>query len=213
MARSVVENMHVVHACTQSECGAMQASIAGTVTVTALERLVPRPSDVMSGRLSRPQLHAAAAAARAIAAASADPAVADEFATLHDGGNIAAALALPPFEDATRAHMRAARVLCMCCVHADMRQALRNHGGLEALCVSVNIAGIGDAQGIREVAVDAVQTLAIVARGDPDSMDAATSGPPTPWCSSPAPLCRCPARGRSLVAARKLPLVYCSGGF
>lgn len=151
------------------------------MTVTALERLVPRPSDVMSGRLSRPQLHAAAAAARAIAAASADPGVADEFATLHGGGNIAAALALPPFEAATRAHMRAARVLCTCCVRADMRLALRNHGGLEALCVSVNIAGIGDAQGIREVAVDAVQTLAVVARGDPESMDAATSGPSTTW--------------------------------
>lgn len=176
--------MHVVHACVccrNSECRVLQASIAGTMTVTALERLVPRPSDVMSGRLSRPQLHAAAAAARAIAAASADPGVADEFATLHGGGNIAAALALPPFEAATRAHMRAARVLCTCCVRADMRLALRNHGGLEALCVSVNIAGIGDAQGIREVAVDAVQTLAVVARGDPESMDAATSGPSTTW--------------------------------
>lgn len=175
-----------MHACIRSVTyrSVAQASVSGTVAVTALERLVPRPSDVASGRLSRPQLNAAAAAARAIAAASGHSAAADEFAALNGGGNIAASLALPPFEAATRAHMRAARVLCACCVKADMRAALRNHGGLEALCVAVNIVGVGEAQGVREVAVDAVQTLAAVSRGDPASMDAATIGAPsTCMCS------------------------------
>eukprot|EP00892_Ulva_mutabilis_P011206 jgi/Ulvmu1/8458/UM043_0038.1 len=157
-------------------CTKAQASIVGTVTVPALERLMPRPSDVMSGRLSRPQLSAAAAAAEAIAAAARHPSAADAFGTLHSGANIAAALALPPFEAATRSTMRATRALCAHCSHANMRASLYEYGGLEALCVAVNIVGVGEAQEVRELSIDVVQTLECAVRGDCDSMDFATSG-------------------------------------
>jgi hypothetical protein len=154
----------------------LQASILNTVTISALERLLPRILN-SPWALSRSQLNVTAAAAAACAAAASFPPTADELCSLNDCRFIALSLQLPQNERAVREVMRCVRAICATAsARVDPRKAIRRHGGLHTLMRCVNQAAQSSAAESAAFGIVATRTLAAVVDGNRESQDLVTTG-------------------------------------
>lgn len=157
----------------------LQESLASTVTIQALEALLPRMDPMHPKPVSPTRIKLASAAADALCQALHCPKICDEFSQVNGATPLITSLMLPSTESVTLKLMYCTRMMCMHCSdkrRADACNAVRMHGGLLTVCMLLNeMASTAKGESER-VVVAASRMLAAVAEGCSQNCEFATSG-------------------------------------
>lgn len=168
----------------------LQESLCDTVTIQALEALLPRMDPMHPKPVSPSRLRTASAAAGALSLALTCPRNADEFFRLNGAKHLVTSLMLPAFEPTTLKLMHCTGMMCM---HSDKTKAeacaaVRSHGGLLTLCMLMNEVASSVKDNAERVVMAATRALTAVADGCPQNCEFATAG--TPFITLPCILQR-----------------------